>query len=321
MSSQLTYAQRLARRAGNTTQALCAGIDPAPEATALLANPGPAARVSDGPGDGASARSTRASAMERFSGMVVEAVRDHASAVKFQLAWFETAGAPGLRALERSVEYARRADLLVVLDGKRGDIPHSAHAYADAWLGDDAASGICGDALTVNAAVGDDALTAMAEVAAARRCALYALLHTSNPGAARLQSVAAGSPADRPWWELLAQILGEVDQACGPSVVGAVVGATRPQLLDRVRELLPAAPLLLPGVGAQGGAPPLPRTADPLAQAGSAAPVELITASRSLLPSEPMETAGFRFAVSAAAAELRAQLGAPARLATGAPVE
>lgn len=307
MSGQTSYVERLARRAGGAVQALCAGIDPSPDATALLASPAPAGSrgaVVDHArrAAGSDRRPTRAAAMERFSGMVIEAVRDHAVAVKLQVAWFEGAGAPGLRALERAVEYARRAGLLVVLDAKRGDVPHSARAYADAWLGDEASSGICGDALTVNAAVGGDLLLVMAEVAAQRRCALYALLHTSNPGAAALQSVPTG-PDDRPWWELLADTFAQVDASVGPGVVGAVVGATRPELVERARVLLPRAPLLLPGVGAQGGAAPKARI-------DAAAPVELVAASRSLLPTQPVATAGFRSAVSTAAAEFSALLAA-----------
>ena len=124
-TSGATFAQRLARRAGDRPFAACAGIDPSPQAVELITT------NTIGP-----ARVTRAAAMECFAGMVIEAVRDNAPAVKLQLAWFETAGAPGFRALERVLEFARRADMLVVIDGKRGDVPHSAAAYADAWLGE-----------------------------------------------------------------------------------------------------------------------------------------------------------------------------------------
>ncbi|MBC7460582.1 MAG: orotidine-5'-phosphate decarboxylase [Thermoleophilia bacterium] len=276
-----TFAQRLARRAGDRPFAACAGIDPSPEAVALITT------NTIGP-----ARVTRAAAMERFAGMVIEAVRDHAPAVKLQLAWFETAGAPGFRALERVLEFARRADMLVIIDGKRGDVPHSAAAYADAWLGERAESGLGGDALTVNAAVGSDALTAMAEIAAARGTALYALLHTSNPGAAALQ--AAPLADGRPWWHLLATQLAEADAAVGGGVVGAVIGATQPDALRQARELLPAAPLLVPGIGAQGGA-----VSDLAALDAPAAPTTLVNSSRSLLPTEPLDTAGFRSVVAA----------------------
>jgi orotidine-5'-phosphate decarboxylase len=291
-----SYVQRMARRAGDAPLAACIGIDPSPDSLALLDGIPIGARGRDG-------RTTRAGAIERFAGLVIESARDHAVAIKPQIAWYEAAGAPGIRALERTIEFARTAGLLVVLDAKRGDVPHTAAAYADAWLGDDAANGMGVDALTVNAAVGIDALEAMARIAAERHTALYALLHTSNPGAALLQS----APLDdgRPWWELLASELAAVDERVGGGVVGAVVGATRPELLARARTLLPTAPLLLPGIGAQGGS-----TDDlgPLTQGAANAPTSLIVAARSLLPTSPCDTPAFRHSVATAAAALAASL-------------
>lgn len=302
------YAARLRAAAGATDLALCAGIDPSPDAIALLLDPGPSPT-----GATVDGRRTRAAAMERFGGMVVEAVRDHAVAVKPQLAWFESAGAPGLRALERVVDYARRAGLLVVLDGKRGDVPHSAAVYADAWLGEAAGSGIRGDALTVNAAIGADALAAMAEVAAARGCALYALVLTSNPGAARLQG--AELRDGTPWWHELARAVDAADTAAGGGVVGAVVGATHGSALVDAASLLRTAPLLVPGIGAQGGEL---RALLPLAGRADAPPT-LVNASRSLLPRDASTAPGFRFAVSAAARELAGSLAATCSQVRGAP--
>jgi orotidine-5'-phosphate decarboxylase len=292
-----TYAQRLARRSADAPLAPCVGLDPSPDALALLDGIPVGAPGRDG-------RSTRAAAIERFCGLVIESARDHAVAVKPQVAWFEAAGAPGIRALERTVEFARTAGLLVVLDAKRGDVPHTAAAYAEAWLGDDASSGIGADALTVNVSVGADSLETMAAVAAQRHCAIYALLHTSNPGAERLQSAPLAD--GRAWWELLAGELARVDAEVGGGVVGAVVGATRPALVSRVRTALPNASFLLPGIGAQGG------SADELVDALSGstdAVTSLVVAARSLLPTEPQSTAGFRHAVDAAARRLSTDVG------------
>lgn len=290
MTERSTYVERLARLASNEPLALCAGIDPSPAAIDLV---GPAARPG---GSTAWTRTTRAALVERFCGLLVEAVRDHAVAVKPQLAWFESHGASGIRALERCVDYARRAGLLVVLDGKRGDVPHTAAAYADAWLGDDASSGIGGDALTVNASLGQDCLLAMAEVAAQRRCALYALLHTSNTGAPALQGVRleGGSP----WWHALASELASVDSRVGPRVVGAVVGGTHPAVLREARALLPDAPLLVPGIGAQGGDP-----ADLEGASHGHAPTTLVAIARSLLPVSAESSAAFRHHAQRAAAQ------------------
>jgi orotidine-5'-phosphate decarboxylase len=291
-----SFVQRLARRAADAPLALCVGIDPSPDALVLL-GPLPPSAV------GRPARVTTAAAMERFAGLLVESARDHAVAVKPQVAWYEAAGAPGLRALERTIEFARTAGVLVVLDAKRGDVPHTARAYADAWLGDLAASGAGGDALTVNASIGRDCIEAMAQVAAERSCALYALLHTSNPGAAALQ--AAPLADGRPWWHALAAELASVDAQVGGGVVGAVVGATRPEVFAEARALLPASPLLLPGIGAQGGSVEDLAT---LLDAGADAPTSLVVAARSLLPAEPAATPAFRHAVVTAASALAEQL-------------
>ncbi len=291
-----SFAQRLARRAGDAPLAACVGIDPSPDALALLDGIAVGAR-------GRAGRTTRAGAIERFAGLVVESARDHAVAVKPQVAWYEAAGAPGMRALERTIEFARTAGLLVVLDAKRGDVPHTAAAYADAWLGDDAANGIGVDALTVNVSIGVDSLEAMATIAAERHCALYALLHTSNPGASLLQSAELAD--GRAWWELLASELAAVDERVGGGVVGAVVGATRPELLARARALLPGSPLLLPGIGAQGGSTD---ELAPLVDASGTAPTSLIVAARSLLPADPCNTPSFRHAVASASRELAASL-------------
>jgi orotidine-5'-phosphate decarboxylase len=256
------WERRLAARCEQVDSQLCAGIDPSPEACALL----PDSSVA---GLDAGARAARAELLARC---IIDAVADVAVAVKFQLAWFEHAGAAGIEALGHCVAAAHDADLLVILDGKRGDVPHSACAYADAWLGHEAASGIGGDALTVNTWTGGDALEQMQEIAAARDCGLYALVHTSNPGAAGLQAVQLAD--GRPWWHLGAELVDSV--GCG-----AVVPATDPHVLASARELMPRAPLLVPGLGAQGGSP------SSLPDSIFEAPPVLGSASRSLLPSTP----------------------------------
>ncbi len=293
-----SFADRLARRSSDASLALCVGVDPSPAALELLDGVDLGAR-------GGAGRATRAAAIERFAGLVVESARDHAVAIKPQVAWYEHAGAPGMRALERTIEFARTAGLLVVLDAKRGDVPHSAAAYADAWLGDEAAGGAGVDALTVNAAVGADALEAMARIAADRHAALYALLLTSNPGAGTLQHAELAD--GRAWWQLLADDLARVDAELGGGIAGAVVGATRPELLAAARTAIPTSPLLVPGVGAQGGS--VDELGGLLEQAPHA-PTTLVAAARSLLPDDPSSTGAFRHAVTRAAEQLASQLSA-----------
>ena len=270
-----SYQQRLERRCRQVNSVLCAGIDPSPESLALLADSG----------------SSISGQLERFSGMIVESVRDVAAAVKFQVAWFELHGADGMRALERSMQYARRAGLIVVADAKRGDVPHSARAYAQAWLSAD--SVFAADALTVNAAIGSDALDALMEIASVSRTQTYVLVHTSNPGAASLQGALLDS--GKPWWITLAQMV----ESAG---AGAVVGATHPHVFQQARSQMPTAPLLIPGIGAQGGSIDdlIPLATD------DSAPV-LVAVSRSLLPDHPCQTGEFREVISGRAADLATQ--------------
>jgi orotidine-5'-phosphate decarboxylase len=201
-------------------------------------------------------------------------------AVKPQLACFERLGAPGWLALEHTCEHARAKQLLVLADGKRGDVPVSASVYARALFGvegDD--EGLHADAATVNPLMGQDALVPLVEGARARGAGVFALVRTSNPGAADLLDLelAGGGPL----WERLAALVDELGAAgpvSGLADVGAVTGATAPEHLERMRALMPRTPFLLPGIGAQGG------TVDALAPAfepGKAA--GLVSASRSIV--------------------------------------
>ena len=204
-------------------------------------------------------------------------------AVKFQLACFERLGAPGWAALARLVGEAHEAGLLVIADGKRADVPVSAAAYAQALFGATPTPwgpvpGLGADAATANPLLGADALEPLLEEATTAMAGVFILVRTSNPGAADILDLPA--PA-APLFERLAgfvseragRLLGE----SGLSGVGAVVGATAPGHLERLRELMPRSIFLVPGVGAQGG-----RVED-LGPALGAHPASLlVTASRSI---------------------------------------
>ena len=214
---------------------LCVGLDPRPE---LL--PDEVFRgVRDGPAG-------LARALERFCAGIVEAVAEHAVAVKPQLAFFEQAGHHGLAAAERVSELARERGLLVIADGKRGDIGSTAEAYAAAYLGPRGRAAPLADALTVNPYLGADSLEPFAEACRASGGLAFVLVRTSNPGGADIQELelADGSRV----WEHVARIVASL-----APVAGAVVGATQPGAVARARELMPEATFLLPGVGAQGG--------------------------------------------------------------------
>ncbi|HVL95299.1 MAG TPA: orotidine-5'-phosphate decarboxylase [Solirubrobacteraceae bacterium] len=189
---------------------------------------------------------------------VIDAVAPACVAVKPQLACFERLGSVGWVALEQTVEHARAAGLLVLLDGKRGDVPVSARAYAQAlatatpspW-GD--LPGLRGDAFTVNPLLGADALEPLVAAGRDAGAGPFVLVRTSNAGAADVMDLelAGGGRV----WERLARLCDGLGSAgaSGLNDVGAVTGATVPEHLDRMRELMPATPFLLPGVGAQGG--------------------------------------------------------------------
>jgi orotidine-5'-phosphate decarboxylase len=204
-------------------------------------------------------------------------------AVKPQLACFERLGAPGWVALEEACEAARAAGLLVVADGKRGDVPVTAAAYAQALVGETptpwgAAPGLGADAFTANPLLGRDALEPLVEAAAAAGAGVFALVRTSNPGAADLQDLPA---PERPLHERLAALVeglsGRLAGEGGLSGMGAVVGATEPERIGRLRELMPRSVFLIPGVGAQGGRPEL------LGPAFAAGPASaLVAASRGI---------------------------------------
>jgi orotidine-5'-phosphate decarboxylase len=190
---------------------------------------------------------------------VIEAAGQACVAVKLQLACFERLGGPGWQALARTVGAARDAGLLVIADGKRGDVPHTAAAYAASLFGSTPTpwgdvAGLGADAATVNPLLGRDALEPFVSGARSAGAGTFVLVRTSNPGAAQLQDAPAPGGPLRITLATLVDDLGADGRGdCGLSDVGAVVGATEPALVGELRERMPHAVFLLPGVGAQGG--------------------------------------------------------------------
>jgi orotidine-5'-phosphate decarboxylase len=200
--------------------------------------------------------------------------------VKPQLAFFEMLGADGVRAFEDACAYARTAGLLVIADGKRGDIGSTARAYAAAYLERHGDEPPRADALTVNTYLGGDSLEPF--LAACRRDGggIFCLVKTSNSGGADVQDVSLSD--GRPLWQHVARMIADCAEDLvgerGISSVGAVVGATHPRAVGEARRLLPQSILLLPGIGAQGATP-----AD-VARAFTSGPASaLVTASRSVI--------------------------------------
>ncbi len=214
---------------------------------------------------------------------LIDAVAGACVAVKLQLARFELYGAAGWATMAEVAEHARARGLLVIADGKRGDIDVSARAYANALI-DGAETpfgrvpGLAADLVTVNPLMGRDAVEPFVQAARGAGAGVLVLVRTSNPGAADVEDLRLTDGTAV--WESVAAFVGDLggDVAAGSlSDVGAVVGATVPAHLARARELMPRAPFLLPGIGAQGG-----RVEDLAAAFVPGRAGGLITASRSI---------------------------------------
>ncbi len=211
-------------RLAASTSRLCVGIDP--EAASLPPHLG-----------------VGVPAVRRFCLELIEATADQAAAFKPNAAFFEQLGHEGWELLREVVQAAARS-ALVVVDAKRGDIGSTASAYAHAIF-----DGLGADACTVNPYLGGDALGPFLE--RPDRLA-FVLCRTSNPGAADFQDLPVGR-GGAPLYIEVAKAVAAWDDEPPAGTAGLVVGATWPRELGQVRALAPGLPLLIPGVGAQGG--------------------------------------------------------------------
>jgi orotidine-5'-phosphate decarboxylase len=296
------FADRLAALVEERRSQIVLGLDPDPSALWPGAVGAGAVRGDAGAAADAGPAELTAAAVERHCLAVIDAAGPACVAVKPQVACFERLGAPGWAALEAVVQATQAAGLLLIADAKRGDVPVTARAYAQALVGETPGPygpvpGLGADAFTANPLLGRDALAPLVEAAVAARAGCFILVRTSNPGAAEVQDEPPGSPLH----ERLARIVDELGSVhkgrSGLSDIGAVTGATRPDLLERLRELMPAAIFLLPGVGAQGG------SVQDLGAAFATHPAGgLIASSRSIVGAHA-ETGGDPAQAAAAAAE------------------
>jgi len=213
----LTYPERLQQSAKQSGNILCLGLDPVPE------------RVAKAMG------ADDVKAAEEFLERILQALQEDgtlAGTLKPNLAYFEQYGPPGLAMLERLME-RWSSKCLIICDAKRGDIGRSSLAYARTFFDYYKA-----DAITASPWMGRDSLEPFLQYGPKQ--GTYVLLRTSNPGHSDLQASL---------WQTLAEQLHE----WGDSSLGAVVGATSIADLARALELIGPRPLLIPGVGAQGG--------------------------------------------------------------------
>jgi len=262
----MTFFDRLAQRSRDVGSLVCVGLDPD-------IGRHHAADVAD------------------YLRAVVDATAPYAACFKPNIAFFEQFGLDGLRALEWTLD-AIPSGIPVIGDVKRGDVGHTAAAYARAMF---TAWGF--DAVTLNGYQGRDTVDPFL---AYEDRGVYVLCRTSNPSSREFQELPLAS--GRRFFEEVA-----VTATSWSPAVGLVVGATAPDELRRVRELVPDAPLLVPGVGAQGGRP-----ADVIAAAGGVAGKLVVNASRSILYAAGDSSADFAAAAAEAARSLRDELAAAA---------
>jgi orotidine-5'-phosphate decarboxylase len=271
--------QALVDSARRKESALVVGLDPIPS------------RLPEGLRDLPQARAVR-----EFCRGVLEAVEPYAAAVKLQAAYFERLGPPGMEVYGDLIADAGALGLPAIADVKRGDIGPVAAAYAAAHLAVYGAT-----CVTVNPFMGADAVVPFLEEA--RRLdggeGVFVLVATSNPSAESVQGV-----TDPPLFEVAARLVAELGRGGGDYPdAGAVVGATRPEIGRRVRELLPEALFLVPGYGIQGGEAAGIR---PLLGRGGAG--VLVNSSRGVIYAYEGSQTGYREAAEEAARRARGEL-------------
>ncbi|WP_405177110.1 orotidine-5'-phosphate decarboxylase [Nocardia sp. NBC_01377] len=205
-----------------------------------------------------------ADGVEKFAEICVEAFDGTVALVKPQVAFFEPYGSGGIAVLERTIEVLRASGTLVLADAKRGDIGSTMDAYARAWLGD---GSLGADAVTVSPYLGFGSLSPALTLAEANNRGVFVLAATSNPEGGQVQRVVAADG------RTIAQSIVDEATLCNVGAefgsVGVVVGATLTEAPD-VSAL--NGPILMPGVGAQGGGPDSVRALVPEAMLRSVLP-------------------------------------------------
>lgn len=199
-----------------------------------------------------------AEAIWQFNKAIVEATWDLIPAVKPQIAMYEQFGIPGMIAYEKTVSYCQEKNLVVIGDIKRGDIGSTSEAYAVGHLGkvtvgNNSFAGFHEDFATVNPYLGSDGVKPFIKVCKEEKKGLFILVKTSNPSSGEFQDQLVNG---RPLYELVGEQVakwGEEHMGEDYSYIGAVVGATYPEMGKVLRKIMPKSYILVPGYGAQGG--------------------------------------------------------------------
>ena len=197
-------------------------------------------------------------AIWQFNKAIVDAVYDLIPAVKPQIAMYEQFGIPGLVAFKRTVDYCKEKGLVVIGDIKRGDIGSTSEAYAIGHLGkvtigSNTCYGFDEDFVTVNPYLGSDGVNPFIKICKEENKGLFILVKTSNPSSGEFQDQMIG---EKTLYQMVGEKVAEWGNDCmgeDYSYIGAVVGATYPEVGKIMRKVMPKSYILVPGYGAQGG--------------------------------------------------------------------
>ena len=199
-----------------------------------------------------------AEAIWQFNKEIVDKTYDLIPAVKPQIAMYEQFGIPGLEAFKKTVDYCKEKGLVVIGDIKRGDIGSTSAAYAVGHLGhvqvgSKSYAPLDEDFVTVNPYLGSDGVNPFIDICKEENKGLFILVKTSNPSSGEFQDQLVDG---RPLYELVGEKVaawGEAHMGDEYSYIGAVVGATYPEMGKVLRKVMPKSYILVPGYGAQGG--------------------------------------------------------------------
>ena len=199
-----------------------------------------------------------AEAIWRYNKEIVDCTYDLIPAVKPQIAMYEQFGIEGMKAFKKTVDYCKSKGLVVIGDVKRGDIGSTSAAYATGHLGkvqvgSKTYSAFDEDFATVNPYLGSDGIKPFIEVCKEEKKGLFILVKTSNPSSGEFQDQLING---KPLYEMVGEKVAQWGEECMGdqySYIGAVVGATYPEMGKVLRKVMPKSYILVPGYGAQGG--------------------------------------------------------------------
>lgn len=242
---------RLIQKIQETKAPICVGLDP-------MLNYIPEHILEAAYGTFGETLEGAAEAIWQYNKEIIDHTWDLIPAVKPQIAMYEQFGIEGMKSYQKTVDYCQEKGLIVIGDAKRGDIGSTSAAYAVGHLGkvkvgEKTYSGFHTDFLTVNPYLGTDGVKPFVDVCKAEDKGIFVLVKTSNPSSGEFQDRLIDG---KPLYELVAQKVVEWGADCMDgdySNVGAVVGATYPQMSQILRKLMPHTYFLVPGYGAQGG--------------------------------------------------------------------